>query len=87
MRPGSVDRSEIVAARAVGVGVGLLILMIVWLVGNRLAGLFWKPPVGPTVAFLLAIASGIVSAVVAGARLVRRVREGPVSEGREAVGD
>ena len=70
------DRSEIVAARAVGIGIGLLVLMVVWLIGDRVAGLMWEPPVGPTVAFLGAIAVGVATAIVAGARLSRRVREG-----------
>ena len=70
------DRSEIVAARAIGVGIGLLVLMVVWLIGNRVVGLMWEPPVGPTVAFLGAIAVGVMTAIVAGARLSRKVREG-----------
>ena len=70
------DRSEIVSARAIGVGIGLLVLMVVWLIGNRVVGLMWEPPVGPTVAFLGAIAVGVMTAIVAGARLSRKVREG-----------
>jgi prepilin signal peptidase PulO-like enzyme (type II secretory pathway) len=48
--------------------------MVTWLVGNRLAGLVWDAPVGPTVAFAVAIAAGIVTSLVAGARLARVVR-------------
>jgi hypothetical protein len=70
----SEDRAEIVAAWATGIGIGLLVLMVVWLIGNRVAGLFWGPPVGPTVAFLVSIAVGVATAIVAGARLARRVR-------------
>ena len=70
------DRSEIVAARAIGVGIGLLALMVLWLIGNRVVGLLWEPPLGPTVAFLGAIAVGVATAIVAGARLSRKVREG-----------
>lgn len=70
------ERSEAVAAWATGVGIGLIVLMLVWLVGNRLAGLVWDPPVGPTVAFLGAIGVGAITAVVAGARLAHRVRDG-----------
>ena len=72
----SLDRSEIVAARAVGVGVGLIALMVAWLVGNRLTALVWAPPVGPTVAFVGAIVTGAVTAIVAGARLTKQVRPG-----------
>jgi hypothetical protein len=71
-----VDRAEVVAARAVGVGVGLIVLMLVWLVGNRLAGLVWEPPVGPTVAFAGAIVIGFTTGVIAGRRLVARLRDG-----------
>jgi len=72
----SEDRSESVAAWATGVGIGLIVLMVTWLVGNRVAGLFWAPPVGPTVAFVAAIAGGTVTAIVAGSRLAHRVRYG-----------
>jgi hypothetical protein len=70
----SEDRSEAVAAWATGVGIGLIVLMVTWLVGNRLAGLFWDPPVGPTIAFVTAIAGGTATAIVAGSRLAHRVR-------------
>jgi hypothetical protein len=72
----TVDRSELVAARTVGAGVGLIVLMLVWLVANRLTGLVWDPPVGPTVAFVGSIVVGTATAIVSGARLARRVREG-----------
>ena len=72
----NVERSEIVAARGIGTGVGLIALMLVWLVGNRLAELVWGPPVGPTVAFALAIAVGTVTAIVFAHRLAERVRRG-----------
>jgi hypothetical protein len=72
----SADRAEIVAARATGVGIGLIALMLVWLIGNRLAGLLWEPPVGPTVAFAGAIAAGVATAIEAGRRLAGRARRG-----------
>jgi hypothetical protein len=68
------DRSEIVAARGIGIGIGLIVLMVTWLVGNRLAGLVWDPPVGPTVAILAALAAGIVASIVFAHRLADRVR-------------
>jgi hypothetical protein len=70
----SADRSEIVAAWATGIGIGLIVLMLTWLIGVRVAGLFWDPPVGPTVAFLGAIGAGIATAIVAGSRLADRIR-------------
>ncbi|HEU4354972.1 MAG TPA: hypothetical protein VFT27_05235 [Actinomycetota bacterium] len=69
------ERAEIVGARAIGIGVGLITLMLVWLVGNRLAALAWDPPVGPTVAFVGAIVIGTATAIVSGHRLAARVRE------------
>lgn len=71
----SPDRGEIVAARAIGVGMGLIALMVSWLIGSRLAELAWEAPVGPTVAFTTAVAIGVMTAVVAGRRLVLRVRD------------
>lgn len=67
------ERADRVAARAVGAGVGFLVLMVAWLVGNRLAGLVWSAPLGPIVAFAAAIVAGAVAGVVAGRRLVRSV--------------
>ena len=69
------ERAEAVGAWATGAGVGLIALMIAWLIGNRVAGLFWAPPVGPTVAFVGAIGVGIATSIVSGARLAKRVRE------------
>jgi hypothetical protein len=70
----NVDRSEIVAAQGIGVGIGLIVLMATWLVGNRVAGLIWEPPVGPTVAILAAVAAGIVASITFAHRLAGRVR-------------
>jgi hypothetical protein len=64
-------RAERVGARATGVGVGLLVFMIVWLVGARVTDLFWGPPSSAVVALALSVVAGIVVAVVAGHRLVR----------------
>ena len=63
-----------VAAWAVGIGVGLMALMLTWIVGNRVATVVWDAPVGPTVAFVGAILTGIVVTVVAGSRLARSSR-------------
>ena len=65
------SRADSVSAWAIGIGVGLIALQLTWLIGNRLTGLIWGPPVGPTVAFGLAIVVGIVVSVIAGRRLVR----------------
>ncbi|MCL1601619.1 MAG: hypothetical protein M3112_08810 [Actinomycetia bacterium] len=67
------SRADSVSAWAIGIGVGLIALQLTWLLGNRLASLRWGPPVGPTIAFAFAIATGIVVSVVSGRRLVRSV--------------
>ena len=68
----SVDRSELVAARGIGVGVGLIALMLVWLVGSRVVELVLDPPVGPVVAFGTAVAAGVVTSIVFARRLAER---------------
>jgi hypothetical protein len=60
------------AAWATGAGIGLIVLMLTWLIGNRLTGLIWDPPVGPVVAFAGAIGVGTAVAVFAGRRLSRQ---------------
>ena len=67
------SRADSVSAWAIGIGVGLIALQITWLLGNRLTSLLWGPPMGPTIAFTLAIVTGIVVSVVSGRRLVRSV--------------
>ena len=63
------SRADSVSAWAIGIGVGLIALQITWLLGNRLTSLLWGPPMGPTIAFALAIVTGIVVSVVSGRRL------------------
>ena len=65
-------RADRVAARATGVGIGVLAFMITWLVGARVAAQIWGPPSSAVVAMGIAVAVGILIAVVAGRRLVRR---------------
>ena len=72
MTAGEGTHPDITAARAFGVGAGLIALMLVWLAGNRLAALFFDPPAGPVAAFAAAVAVGIVITVVVGRRLVQR---------------
>ena len=71
--PHQPSRADLVAAWAIGVGIGLIVLQLTWLVAARIAGLFWSPPQGPTIAFLTAIVAGVVVSVVAGRRLVRKL--------------
>jgi len=70
---GSAALADRVAARATGVGVGLVVFTVLWLVGNRLTSLLWDPPTGPVVAMAGALVTGGVMGWLVGARLVRSV--------------
>jgi hypothetical protein len=70
------DRADLVAAWATGTGIGLMALMVAWLIGNRLAGLVWDPPLGPVVAFVTAIVVGAITGMISGRRLSRRATSG-----------
>jgi len=65
-------RADRVAARATGVGVGLLAFMIAWLIGARVTEQIWGPPSSAVVALAISVMVGITVAVVAGHRLLRR---------------
>jgi len=65
------SRADLVAAWAVGIGVGLITLQITWLVANRIASLMWEAPRGPTTAFTIALIVGVVTSVVTGHRLAK----------------
>ena len=62
---------ETVAAWAIAVGIGLLVFMIGWLIGHRIADLIWDRPTGPVVALGTAIVVGVVTMVLVGRRLSR----------------
>ena len=68
------SRADLVAAWAIGVGIGLMTLQLTWLVAARLAALVWEPPVGPTVAFATACVAGVVGTIIGGRRLSLSVR-------------
>jgi hypothetical protein len=65
------NRADLVSAWGIGVGIGLIALQLTWLIGARVASLFWDAPVGPTIAFVSACLVGTTVAVVAGRRLAR----------------
>jgi len=65
-------RADRVAARATGVGVGLLAFMTTWLIGARVTEQVWGPPSSAVVALVLSVVVGILVAIVAGHRLLRR---------------
>lgn len=63
-----------IAARITGIGIGLLVFMVTWLIGARLAEMIWEAPVGPMVAMITALAVGSLAAVLSGRRLVSSQR-------------
>ena len=63
--------AERLARRATAAGVGFLVLMPVWQVGSRLAGLIWEPPLAPLTAMTVAITVSI-AATLGVARRLRR---------------
>ena len=66
------NRADLVSAWGIGVGIGLIALQLTWLIGARIASLFWEAPVGPTVAFASACLVGTIVSIVAGRRLARK---------------
>jgi hypothetical protein len=52
------------AARATGFGTGLIAVMLVWLVGNRVFTSLWGAPVGPIVALSSAVVVGALVTLV-----------------------
>ena len=68
-----VARADRVAARATGVGVGFLALMITWLIGARVTAQIWGPPSSAVVALAIAVVVGILAAVVSDRRFADRL--------------
>lgn len=66
---GRFKSAERVAGWATGVGIGLAVFMISWLIGSRLTALWWQAPVAPVVAMLVAVSVGTGAAVGSGRRL------------------
>jgi hypothetical protein len=73
-------RADITAARATGVGVGLLVFMLVWTFGVRATEQVWAAPFGVWVAMGLALVVGVVTAVATGSRLAASQRSGREGE-------
>jgi hypothetical protein len=63
-----------IAARVTGIGIGLLVFMVTWLIGARLAEMIWETPVGPVIAMVTALAVGSLTAVMSGRRLASSLR-------------
>jgi hypothetical protein len=67
------DKTDLVSAWAIGIGIGLIALQVTWLIANRCATLAWGVPVGPTVALATALVAGIIVSVVMGKRLATKM--------------
>ena len=65
-------RADLVAAWATGLGIGVAVFMLIWLVVIRITTLIWAPPVGPVIAMAIAIVAGIAASLGYGWRLSRR---------------
>ncbi|HKX76467.1 MAG TPA: hypothetical protein VJR05_13870 [Acidimicrobiia bacterium] len=65
-------RADLVAAWATGLGIGVAVFMLTWLVANRVTTLIWAPPTGPVIAMAIAIVAGIAASLRHGWRLSRR---------------
>jgi cytochrome bd-type quinol oxidase subunit 2 len=65
-------QADRVAAWATGIGLGAMVFMVTWLLGNRVSTKLFSVPTGPVVAMAAAVLGGIVVAVWQGRRLARR---------------
>lgn len=72
-RVGYLDPADRVAAWVTGIGIGLLVFMITWLVGARLSERIWEQPSAAIIAMTVAVAVGVVVAAASGRRLLRRL--------------
>lgn len=66
-------RADSVAAWAVGIGVGLIVLQLSWLLLQRITSYIWQPPVGPVLSISLAVVFGLSASIFAIRRLVRQM--------------
>ena len=69
-------RADRVAAWATGVGVGLVVFMVSWLVWTRVLDMILSAPTGPVVAMTMAVLTGAGVALRQGRRFAGRVPDG-----------
>ncbi|HEX9763149.1 MAG TPA: hypothetical protein VGA97_08625, partial [Acidimicrobiia bacterium] len=68
------ERAEAVAGWATGVGIGLIVFMVTWIVAARVAAAVQAGAFGAVVAMGLAVAAGVVVAFRSGRRLAATPR-------------
>lgn len=68
-------RANYVAAWATGVGIGLVVFMVTWIVANRVTARLMSVPSGPILAMSVAILAGTAVALRQGVRLSRPYRQ------------
>ncbi len=66
-----VSRADAIAARATGLGVGLIVFMVTWSIGARITERIFDAPAHAYVAMGMALLAGAVTTVRAGHRLGR----------------
>jgi hypothetical protein len=64
-------RADVVAARATGLGVGLIVFMLTWSIGARITERILDAPAHAYTAMGVALLAGAVTAVRTGHRLAR----------------
>lgn len=69
--------ADVVAARATGLGVGLIVFMLTWSIGARITDRILDAPAHAYLAMGVALLAGAVTAVRAGNRLVRAANGAP----------
>jgi di/tricarboxylate transporter len=62
-------RADQIAARATGCGIGLIVFMVVWTLGARIAERLVDAPTSAYIAMAVALIAGVVTTVRAGRRL------------------
>jgi len=62
-------RADRIAARATGLGIGLIVFMVVWTLGARIAERLVDAPTSAYIAMAIAIIAGAVTTVRAARRL------------------
>lgn len=63
------NRADLIAARATGLGIGLIVFMLTWTIGARVTEWLLDAPAHAYVAMAIALLTGTISTVRAARRL------------------